>query len=110
VLKKAARELETTHNRVHRHSRESDAKAGIHLYQWDYGFRLTALPRPEWWIFRPSGIFQQPVLMFVFKRSDTIIYSAVAGSIVDECTLPETGKQDPKTPVEQALMRGLDTA
>jgi len=32
--------------------------------------------------------------MFVFKRSDTIIYSAVAGSIVDECTLPETGPED----------------
>ena len=41
-----------------------------------------------------SIFFQQPALMFVFKRSDTIIYSAVAGSIVDECTLPETGPED----------------
>jgi len=41
-----------------------------------------------------SAIFEHPDLMFVFKRSDTIIYSAVAGSIVDECTLPETGPED----------------
>jgi hypothetical protein len=46
--------------------------------------------------------------MFVFKVSGRMIYSAIAGSIVDQ--VRTAGDRNPKTPVEQALMRGLDTA
>ena len=56
----------------------------------------------------PIGTFlQQPALMFAFKGRRAVFYSAAA-------TAPIVGahsrRQDPKTPVEQALMRGLGTA
>jgi hypothetical protein len=37
-----------------------------------------------------SRLYPHPALMFVFKVSGTMIYSAVAGSIDDQCALPET--------------------
>jgi hypothetical protein len=52
-------------------------------------------------------VFQQPVLMFAFKGPGVIILSAAA----DGAVIGAHGRrQDPKTPVEQALMRGLGTA
>jgi hypothetical protein len=52
-----------------------------------------------------NGLF----LMFAFKRPGTLFRSAAAdfaGRRMDA----QGRRQDPKTPVEQALMRGLDTA
>jgi hypothetical protein len=45
--------------------------------------------------------------MFAFKGRDAIIRSALRRRQVRDA---HGRRQDPKTPVEQALMRGLDTA
>ena len=55
-----------------------------------------------------EGAAAKPALMFAFKGSGAIIRVRRGG----RCELwgARGRRQDPKTPVEQALMRGLDTA
>jgi hypothetical protein len=43
---------------------------------------------------RKTAGLRQPALTFVSKVSGTIIYSAIVGSIVDQCALPETEPVD----------------
>jgi hypothetical protein len=50
---------------------------------------------------------QHPALMFAFKEQGAVFYSAAA-DCADRGA--PSRRQDPKTPVEQALMRGLGTA
>jgi len=56
----------------------------------------------------PRNLFQHPALMFAFKGSGAIICVRWGG----RCRLwgAHGRRQDPKTPVQQALMRGLVTA
>jgi hypothetical protein len=59
-------------------------------------------------VFSKSRLFPQPALMFAFKVPRAIIRSAAAEG---RSLLGAHGRrQNPKTPVEQALMRGLATA
>jgi hypothetical protein len=54
-----------------------------------------------------ESLLQQPALMFAVKGPSAINRSAAA----EENRFDAHGRrQNPKTPVEQALMRGLDTA
>ena len=55
-----------------------------------------------------SRLFPQPALMFAFKGSDAIIRFRSGGR--GQLGGAHSRRQDPKTPVEQALMRGLVTA
>jgi hypothetical protein len=52
--------------------------------------------------------FQHAALMFAFKGSDAIIHFRSGGR--GRLGGAHSRRQDPKTPVEQALMRGLVTA
>ena len=51
---------------------------------------------------------QKPALMFAFKGSDAIICFRSGGK--GRLGGAHSRRQDPKTPVEHALMRGLVTA
>jgi hypothetical protein len=51
--------------------------------------------------------FQQPALMFAFKGRGAIIRPRQRMVQIFDA---HSRRQDPKTPVEQALMRGLGTA
>jgi hypothetical protein len=53
-------------------------------------------------------LFPQPVLMFAFKGWDAIFRFRSGGG--GRLGGAHGRRQDPKTPVEQALMRGLATA
>jgi hypothetical protein len=81
------------------------------------GFRIAACAPSE----MTTEIFQQPALMFAFKGRRTVFYSAAALSrggaqffTPPPRTAPIIGahsrRQDFKTPVKQALMRGLGAA
>ena len=55
-----------------------------------------------------SRVISQPALMFAFKRSDAIFRLRCSGG--GRLIGAHSRRQGPKTPVEQALMRGLVTA
>src|SRR6266446_8587525 len=68
------------------------------------GFLAALRPRND----DNPGPSQQPALMFAFKGSDAIIRFRSGGR--GRLGGAHSRRQDPKTPVEQALMRGLVTA
>ena len=85
------------------------AKRGNPATSGAYRFRLSASLRPEsQFLLARDDIFPQPALMFAFKGSDAIICFRSGGK--GRLGGAHSRRQDPKTPVEHALMRGLVTA